>query len=541
MDLYSVMLVDDEEAVRQAIAKKLDWKEIGFQVIATAENGEEALELAEKLRPDVVMTDIKMPFMDGLTFCNRLKESQKNIKLVIFSGFDEFEYAQEAIKLEVEEYILKPVDSEELRSVFVKLKEELDAEINAKRNQDKFYQYYLKSLPVMKEQFMIGLLEGRIADERIGEMNCSYEVNLEADFYAVVVFRTDTQPKGEREGRKQAMLNLSLKQIIDENTEKDTQMRSFVYLDAVVVILMLEGSAHFARAVREIDQICKIASRLLEINVTAGIGQLVKNLEDVSVSYKGALDAADYRVLLEPNQAIYIKDIQPSINHDFFLDDNDIQKVLKSVKLGQSHEVRVAVADLMNKFKNSNISLRRFQVAMLEMVTELSKLGRSYHLNLEEVFGGNVDFYQEIVSFDSLDDLEDWLINICMKFRTFIRQEQVDSAKLLTEKAKQYIEENYEESKLSVEVLCSHLNVSAAYFSTIFKRETGESFVTYLTNVRMEAALELLNNTGDKTYIIARKVGYTEPNYFSYVFKKKYGISPTKYRMSSLEQNENQD
>ena len=101
------------------------------------------------------------------------------------------------------------------------------------------------------------------------------------------------------------------------------------------------------------------------------------------------------------------------------------------MKLGQSHEVRVAVAELINKFKNSNISLRRFQVAMLEMVTELSKLGRSYHLNLEEVFGGNVDFYQEIVRFDSLDDLEDWLINICMKFRTFIRQEQMDSAKLL--------------------------------------------------------------------------------------------------------------
>ncbi len=539
MDLYSVMLVDDEEAVRQAIAKKLDWNEIGFQVIATAENGEEALELAEKLRPDVVMTDIKMPFMDGLTFCNRLKESQKNIKIIIFSGFDEFEYAQEAIKLEVEEYILKPVDSEELRSVFVKLKEELDAEINAKRNQDKFYQYYLKSLPVMKEQFMIGLLEGRIADERIQEMNSSYEVNLESDFYAVVVFRTDTQSKSEREGKKQAILNLSLKQIIDENIEKDTQMHSFVYLDAVVVILMLEGSAHFGGAVREIDQICRIASRLLEINVTAGIGQLVKNLEDMSVSYKGAMDAADYRVLLEPNQAIYIKDIQPSINHDFFLDDNDIQKVLKAVKLGQSHEVRVAVAELINKFKNSNISLRRFQVAMLEMVTELSKLGRSYHLNLEEVFGGNVDFYQEIVRFDSLDDLEDWLINICMKFRMFIRQEQMDSAKLLAEKAKQYIEEHYEESKLSVEVLCSHLNVSAAYFSTIFKRETGESFVTYLTNVRMEAALELLNNTRDKTYIIARKVGYTEPNYFSYVFKKKYGISPTKYRMSSLEQNGN--
>lgn len=110
MGLYKVMLVDDEEAVRQTIEKKLQWEEIGFQVIATAENGEEALELAEKLRPDVVMTDIKMPFMDGLSLCRKLKENQRDTRIVIFSGFDEFEYAREAIKLDVAEYILKPID-----------------------------------------------------------------------------------------------------------------------------------------------------------------------------------------------------------------------------------------------------------------------------------------------------------------------------------------------------------------------------------------------------------------------------------------------
>ena len=198
-------------------------------------------------------------------------------------------------------------------------------------------------------------------------------------------------------------------------------------------------------------------------------------------------------------------------------------------------EVKEAVESLIDKFKNSNISLRRYQVAMLEMVTELSKLGRSYHLNLEEVFGGNMDFYQEIGKFDSLEALGEWLYEICVKFRSFIRQEQTDTTKLLIEKARQYIEEFYGDSELSVEVLCNHLNVSAAYFSTIFKRETGENFVTFLTNVRMEAALERLNNTQDKTYIISGKVGYTEPNYFSYVFRKKYGISPSKYRMSKAE------
>ena len=102
MGLYRVMLVDDEEDVRQAIARKINWEEIGFQVVASAENGQEALELAERLHPDVVMTDIKMPFMDGLTLGRALKKRLKNIKVIIFSGFDEFEYAKEAIKLEAE-------------------------------------------------------------------------------------------------------------------------------------------------------------------------------------------------------------------------------------------------------------------------------------------------------------------------------------------------------------------------------------------------------------------------------------------------------
>lgn len=538
MGLYKVMLVDDEEAVRQAIARKLDWEAIGFEVIATAENGEEALELAEKLSPDVVMTDIMMPFMDGLTLCRKMKESQRNIRIVIFSGFDEFEYAREAIKLEVEEYILKPIDSEELRNVFLRIKKNLDAEIDEKRNHEKLYEYYQKSLPVMKEQFMAGLLEGKISDELIEEMNESYEVNLDAPFYSVAVFRADM---GEQAMERRSLINLSLKQIIDENTKKRTDFRSFLYLDLVAVIMLLEEAAEVKKEIQEMNQICKEANRLLEVNVTAGIGQAVTGLGNLAVSYQGAVDAVDYRVLLEPNQAIYIRDIQPAPSRDFVLDDQDIQKVTKAVKLGRQHEVREAVEELMGKFKHSNISLHRYQVAMMELVTELLKLGRSYHLNLEEIFGGNMDFYQEIAKFDSLDSLGEWLYNVCMKFRSLIRQVQTDSTKLLTEKAKQFIQENYADSNLSVEILSNYLNVSAAYFSTIFKKETGQSFVMYLTNVRMEAALELLNNTQEKTYVIAGEVGYTEPNYFSYVFRKKYGMSPTKYRMSKMENHESED
>ena len=123
MDYYKVMLVDDEDEVRQAIERRVNWEEIGFKVVASAENGEEALEKAEKYQPDVVMSDIHMPFMDGLTFCRKLKEQLPGTRIIIFSGYDEFEYAKEAIRLEAEEYILKPIDAEELKKIFLRIKD----------------------------------------------------------------------------------------------------------------------------------------------------------------------------------------------------------------------------------------------------------------------------------------------------------------------------------------------------------------------------------------------------------------------------------
>ena len=142
MDLYKVILVDDEEEVREAIRKRINWEEIGFTVAGTAENGEEALELAESCEPAVVMTDIQMPFMDGLTLLRKLKERFPDLRSVIFSGYDDFEYAKEAIRLESEEYILKPVDADELRKVFVRIKGRLDEQIEQRRNVEQLSKYH---------------------------------------------------------------------------------------------------------------------------------------------------------------------------------------------------------------------------------------------------------------------------------------------------------------------------------------------------------------------------------------------------------------
>lgn len=192
MNQYTVLLVDDEEEVFQVIMKKLDWESMGFSIAGYARNGVEALEMAEELQPDVVMTDIKMPYMDGLTLCKKLKELYQKVKVIIFSGFDEFEYAKEAIKIEAEEYILKPINSNELREVFERIKVNLDKELDEKRNIDKLREYYMESLPVLQENFYTSLIEGRIPESQIERYVQNYQINLTGPYYVVTVLHIST-------------------------------------------------------------------------------------------------------------------------------------------------------------------------------------------------------------------------------------------------------------------------------------------------------------------------------------------------------------
>jgi two-component system response regulator YesN len=536
MKLYSVILVDDEEDVRQAIIKKLDWESIGFQVIGYADNGEDALEIAERLRPDVIMTDIKMPFMDGLTLSKKLKQISKDIKIIVFSGFDEFEYAKEAIKLEVEEYILKPINAIELKGVFERIKEKLDNEINSKRDMEQLRNYYKESLPVMKEQLLIGLLEGRISKKRVEELMSFYELNLDYPYYMAGIVRMDscgTKSRTEEEYLgKSGLITLSLKQIVDENLTNNIDYISCFYLETVVVIALLKDPKQIKEFIHMMDQVCKSAFRILEHNTSAGIGLLCNDLMELSHSYQGAKNAIDYRILLDSNQAIYIQDVEAQENTQNVWESRYTENILREIKLGEVEDLVKAIQDLINYIKNSNISFQLYQVSLMEMVTEIFKLGRAYQLDLDKVFGQDFNINTKIYQFDSLEALRQWLLDSCVKVRSSIRRERTDTAKLLINKAQDYLGEHYCDSELSVDILCGYLNVSSTYFSILFKRETGLSFVNYLTKVRMEKALQLLNTTDEKTYNISTMVGYTEPNYFSYVFKKYYGVSPSNYRKS---------
>jgi len=538
MDRYKVLLVDDEPEVIEAVIRKMDWQGIGFEVIGHAQNGEEALEMAESNVPDVVMTDIKMPFMDGLTLARLLKEKYGEIKVIIFSGFDEFEYAREAIKLEVEEYILKPIKLDELTVIFQRMRETLDRERAEQTNLNMLKEYYQRSLPFLQDQFYIGLMEGRIGAEEIEDFCRDYQIALKAPYYAVSVLLFQQEKKSEQIMERNLM-QFSLKKLADEGLQGSFRYESFLYLDQIVYITMLEDRTQIKEYTDKMDRICKLAGRILKLNATAGIGTVCESLDTLQNSYAGAKNAAFFGEGHGGDQAIYIDYLQPMDGKNADLNDKGIQTIIREIRVGDQESLEKAIEDFVGGLNKMHMPVAQFHIVLMELLAELYKMAVAYQVDTAEIFGADMDFYRLINQFTGTEAIKKWLVESALSIRKHVSRERKNSSKIMIDKAVEYLKEHFSDSDLSVEKICGVLNVSAAYFCTIFKKETQKTFLNYLTDVRMEEAIRLLDTTEEKSYVISEMVGYAEPNYFSYVFKKKYGMAPSKYRKTRSEQNDN--
>ena len=279
-----------------------------------------------------------------------------------------------------------------------------------------------------------------------------------------------------------------------------------------------------------IGRVCSLSERYLGVKLTVGVGTPCATPEELPKSAAGARSALDYRGLVGKGGTIYIGDLEPDAGVRPAFDENDERAVTAAVKLGSAQEVRDVARQLTDKLRASGQSMAQCNLFFLELLTCLLKLPRSAGLELSEVFGSGFTGAVQATDFDTPQALEDWCVERCLRIQELIRQRRTDSTGELVQQAKRFINDHYAESDLSVERLCAHLHLSPAYFSTLFKREVGMSFTAYVTVVRMEAAATALRTTEEKTYLIARKCGYDDPNYFSYVFKRHFGVTPTKYR-----------
>ncbi|MFT8350927.1 response regulator [Clostridium saccharoperbutylacetonicum] len=540
MNLYKIMIVDDEEEIRLGIIKRIDWEANGFVVVGDAENGQDALEKAEKLQPDVIMTDIKMPYMDGLELGKKLVELMPSTKIIVFSGCDDFEYAHQAIKINVVEYVLKPINSAEFIEVLQRLKSQLDKVYDEKRNLETLYKHYVESLPVIREQFLVGMLEGRISGNQWKDQSENLGIDFKYEYISVALIRADgvlmlEDNKDSADAgiqKEPTLVPISIKKMVDETMDKYTKFISFIYSDMVVVIGNLIEKNDILQFIKGTNEICKEYMRIMNLNISAGIGYVYDDPSEMRFSYRSAQNALDYRFILGTGKAICIDDVEPDNSIHLQLDEQEERVMLNAIKIYSEEEITEAIDNLFKKFQDLLLPFNQYRIYLMEIMTSILKLVQNYNLDINDIFGENFNCYGYLEAFDSIDEVKKWITNKAIKINDYIKKERINSSMLLIEKAKQYIKENYSDSDVSVEKLCSKLHVSPTYFSTIFKKETGENFVNYLTTVRLEEAVKLLNTTDDKTYMIAEKVGYPEANYFSYVFKKKFGVSPSKYRKS---------
>jgi two-component system response regulator YesN len=539
--LYKVLLVDDEADVREGLVQEIHWGACGFTIEGTAENGREAMELAERLEPDVVITDISMPFQDGLQLAAWLREHQPLCKIVILTGYDEFDYARQAITLRVDEYLLKPFSADSFMELLHKIKDKIDREVAEREDVRQLKEHYRTSLPLLRESFLASLLTRKLPRTIIEEKTRNYGLPSNGACYLASVLAlypaaedkektssSSLRHSGDLDLMLHAMLNIA-KELMDPLSYGS----AFIYQDSIVLLTTndgREGEAWFNDLQVTLDRLLKSVLHYLKLSVTIGVGSKVRHLSDLKHSYQDALLALDYRLILGAEKVIFIDDVESPRQEGVRLDELMEQALIRNLKLGTAEELSEAISHIFDELIGASCTIHEVQVYLLEVVTSILRTAKESGIEMEELFGAGFQLHAEIFKFSGLEEAKVWLLDISLTIRKHISSSRQHSYKDIVEKALQYTREHYVDPELSLQKLCMQLHISTGYFSGVFKKEIKMTYVQYLMQLRMETAKELLRSSDLKAFEIAERVGYADPNYFSFCFKKQVGISPKEYR-----------
>lgn len=523
MSHYRVLFVDDEKDIINIIEKKINWEALNLARPAYAANGLEALEMAESLRPDIVVTDIKMPYMDGLSLAKALRNQDPSVRILFLSGFDEFEYAQAAIDLKADQYLLKPINASQLEDIFKKIVQKLDDEKSEVNNKAKLQAYYEQSLPILQDNILASIAQTRMPHSRIEQTLQDYQLHLPGPHYVVCVIHTSKNHLNKQTSYPLACL--SVRQLAIEKIDPIWKAQFFNLFDDLALIANLTYEQELAILTDQLDAFCRQANNLLSVVTTCGIGLAVNELSCLPTSTETALQAVNYRVLYGSNRAISITDLgqtQP-VNET---EPVSLRQIFSLIKLEDQDQLEKAVTDFLATNARHQ-SLMEHELFLMDMMTQIVHFASGNNLAIQSLVGD----YASLQKKDPLA-VEIWLKDLVFAMQIKLKESRRSSTQAMVDQAKEYVHANYQDPSLSLPVLCKQLGVSECYFSTIFKKETKESFVRYLTQVRIDKACALLLETNEKAYTIARQVGFNDPNYFSYVFRRTMGQSPSKYKAS---------
>lgn len=543
MNEIKVFLVEDEMVIRRGIKNSIDWEKEGYIFCGEASDGELAYPMIIKEKPDILITDIRMPFMDGLELCKLVKKELPNIKILILSGYDEFDYAKEAIRLGVTEYLLKPIPSGKLLEALNGVSESIRREKEDKDLVRKYMEEMRENTEHEKQKFFEQMIAGNLSMADALETGKKYEMNLSAGMYNLLLFRFTL---GE-ENRKSGELLGEAEYAIEKLTERLEYVFEFQRgVEGWAFLLMADNEEQMSERVKELSKdLEEIMKNYSTIAYFGGIGQPVARLRELEESFREAERALAARFTMELNRIISVEDIRMAQNVDT-LDDieitsfGEIEKTRtmleKFLNNGAEDEIDEFVDVYINELPEENLKsvLMRQYIIMDAYIVMMSFCEKIEGIE-GEMQAQSEELKNSMKTSQTLEEIKNYIRMLLKKIigvRDTISGRRYSD---IIEIAKDQIRKTYMSDEISLNTIAAEVGMSPSYFSSIFSKEMGKTFVEYLTEIRMDRAKELLMCSSMKTSEIGYEVGYKDPHYFSYIFKKTQNCTPKEFRARGKE------
>ena len=519
---YKVFLVEDEIVTREGIRDNVNWKANRFEFSGEATDGDSALPLIQAIQPDVLITDIKMPFMDGLQLSKIIRERMPLIKIVILSGHDEFEYAQEAIKLGVNEYLLKPITVQEMHKILHKLANQLDHEKSEQENLKNLQGQLEQNQAILRERLLLQVVTGSITATEAIERGQPLGLDLVARYYSIVILKIEKKDRSEKfDYAEYQQVQQIVSGLIGNNPDIFLLIKDWEEL-----VLLMKGN---------IPQYLEEESNLL-------LG-----------SIKNELEKTDYRLFIAVgSQKNRIADIYQSFLEAFVSIQNAAERekgntnqvvekaeLLKINKSAVETYLNCGVKEDCEDFFNTYIqplgepALKSYLIKnyiFMDVLLATAKLVNDLGGNIDVVIPELNSIETILAEISTIDQWKDQICKILVKALSFRDGQTSGQHTRVIGQAKEYIDKHYMEPDLSLYEVASQVNLSSSHFSAVFSQGTCQTFKEYLTMTRINKAKEMLRSSSSSSNDIAYQVGFNDPHYFSYVFKKNTGFSPTEFR-----------
>ncbi|MFI3174102.1 MAG: response regulator [Bacillota bacterium] len=527
--MYKILLVDDEDEVRENMVSLVDWASLGFSVIAQARNGKEALEKVEYFLPDVVFTDIRMPYMDGMELIEELHKHYPSIKIIIFSGHEEFTYAKKALYYNVLDYILKPVNLKELEEIFRGVYQKLEKEIAELKDFESLEKKFEINLPVLRQKYYQDLIRGTMTELIAQQMLEEYRIKtLYGRRFLCFKANVHCDPTVE----KKELVQLSVRDLLEKSLlERNPNHKGgVIFLASDRICGILVDIEDISGLLELLLDVCKEVKKIFSAEMFIGVGNPHDGLRGVRASAKEAGSALNYQYFQDVNQVIYINDIKSVKEDDIPLEQSYEALVFQIMREKNEDKMEELVDGIGEEFSKHNLSENKRHVYAMHIFTTMLRIFAKYEINVEQILPEDTNFLEFVEHISNEGAMKTWLTKSLREVKLLLVDDELTKNSDIVKKAKRFIIENYWDSNLSLDTVCGHLHISPTYFSAVFKRETGENFVSFVTKTRIEQAIILLNTTELKAIAISEKVGFNEPNYFNYVFKRYMGMTPSKFK-----------